>query len=107
MMEEFAKWYNLKSGKTFDIKKGHIWWVVISFGLFRHGHLIYFRCLAHIINLAMQALISVCSKAKYYNPHVLDEHVPDTNSHDRDEIGLIHAIVVKVGWFPSIVESNT
>ena len=56
-----------------------------------------FRCLAHIINLAMQALISGCSKAKYYNPHELDEHVPDTNGTNHDEIGLICAIVVKVG----------
>ena len=46
----------------------------------------------------MQALISTCSKAKYYNPHALDEHVPDTNGTDCDEIGLIHAIVVKVGY---------
>ncbi|KAF8810030.1 hypothetical protein BYT27DRAFT_7092899, partial [Phlegmacium glaucopus] len=48
-----------------------------------------------IINLATQALIAARSKAKYYNPHALDEHVPVTLGTDRDEIGLICAIVVK------------
>ena len=61
--------------------------------------LIHCRCLAHIINLVMQALIATCSKAKYYNPHVLDEHEPDTNGTDFDEIGLICTIIVKVGLF--------
>ena len=56
------------------------------------------RCLAHIINLATQALISTRSKAKYYNPHAIDEHEPDTNRIDHDEIGLVRAIVVKVHY---------
>jgi hypothetical protein len=54
------------------------------------------RCLAHIINLATQALISTKSKTKYYNPHDIDEHVPETTGSDRDELGLVRAIVVKV-----------
>jgi hypothetical protein len=54
------------------------------------------RCLAHIINLATQALIATRSKSKYYNPHDLDEHIPDLDAQERDEIGLVRAIVVKV-----------
>lgn len=54
------------------------------------------RCLAHIINLATQALISTRSKAKYHNPHNVDEHAPDVNAIDRDELGLVRAIAVKV-----------
>lgn len=56
------------------------------------------RCLAHIINLATQALISARSQSKYYNPHAedKDEHIPDLNCLDRDELGLIRAISVKV-----------
>lgn len=55
----------------------------------------YRRCLAHIINLATQALISTRSKAKYYNPHNVDEHTPDTDVLERDELGLVRAISVK------------
>jgi hypothetical protein len=53
------------------------------------------RCLAHIINLATQALISTRSKAKYYNPHNVDEHTLDTDAWERDELGLVRAISVK------------
>jgi hypothetical protein len=54
------------------------------------------RCIAHIINLATQALISTWSKAKYYVPDTEDAHVPDTSAAERDELGLIRAICVKV-----------
>ena len=54
------------------------------------------RCLAHIINLATQALIATRSKSKYYNSHELEEHMPDVDAFERDEMGLIQAIVVKV-----------
>jgi hypothetical protein len=57
---------------------------------------IYPRCLAHIINLATQALIKGHSKAKHYNPALPDEHIPSTEGIDRDEIGLVRAIAVKV-----------
>jgi hypothetical protein len=46
--------------------------------------------------LATQALIASRSQAKYYNPHDLDEHMPDIDGFDRDEVGLVHAVVVKV-----------
>lgn len=59
-----------------------------------------FSCLAHIINLATQALISTRSKAKYYNPHDNEIHeTPNMDAepgHQRDEVGLIRAICVKV-----------
>ena len=50
----------------------------------------------HIINLATQALIKGHSKAKHYNPALPDEHIPSTEGFDRDEIGLVRAIAVKV-----------
>ena len=57
-----------------------------------------YRCLAHIINLTTQALISTRSKAKYYNPHNVDEHSPnfDALAVERDELGLICTISMKV-----------
>ena len=56
----------------------------------------HYRCLAHIVNLATQVLISMRSKAKYYNPHDIDEHSPDFDANERDELGLVCAISVKV-----------
>lgn len=52
--------------------------------------------MAHIINLATQAMISARSKAKYYDSHSEEQHVPDLNGADRDELGLVRAISVKV-----------
>ena len=49
-------------------------------------------CLAHVINLATQMLISTYSKSLHFDPNMPDAHVPTS----RDEVGLIRAIVVKV-----------
>jgi len=57
-----------------------------------------YRCLAHIINLATQALISTRSQAKYYSAHAEDVHIPDLSATDRDEVGLVRSIAVKV-WY--------
>ena len=54
------------------------------------------RCLAHIVNLATQVLILTRSKANYYNPYNIDEHSPDFDANERDELGLVRAISVKV-----------
>ena len=54
------------------------------------------RCLAHIINLTTQALILTKSKAKYYNPHNVDKHLPDLDMVEQDELGLVCTISVKV-----------
>jgi len=45
----------------------------------------------------MQAVISTRSKSKYYNGDPDDEHVPeDLGATEHDEIGIVHAICVKV-----------
>jgi hypothetical protein len=49
-------------------------------------------CLAHVINLATQQLISSYSKSPHFDPHKPNAHIPTT----RDEVGLVRAIVVKV-----------
>ena len=49
-------------------------------------------CLAHVINLATQKLISTYSKSPHFDPKQPDAHVPTS----RDEVGLIRSIVVKV-----------
>ena len=57
----------------------------------------FLRCLAHIINLAVQAVISACSKLKYYNGNPTDNHLlEDLVANKHDEIGIIHAICIKV-----------
>jgi hypothetical protein len=56
------------------------------------------RCLAHIINLATQAVISAHTKSKYFNGDPLDDHMPEDigDSSECDEIGIIWAICIKV-----------
>jgi hypothetical protein len=61
-----------------------------------HYFSLLLRCLAHVINLATQALIKAHTKSKHYNPASPDEHMPDTQGFNRDEVGLIRAISVKV-----------
>jgi len=53
-------------------------------------------CLAHVINLASQALIAAYSKTKFFDPEKPDEHIPDLNMFERDIVGLVRAITVKV-----------
>ena len=60
-----------------------------------HGFLQKNSCLAHIINLATQVLISTYSKTPHYDPKHPDTHIPTC----CDEVGLIQAIVVKVCIF--------
>jgi hypothetical protein len=71
----------------------------------RHGVMIYLRCLTHILNLATQLLISTKSNAKYYSVHdvdVSDADIDDPEQPDRDEVGLVRAICVKV-WCSFII----
>jgi hypothetical protein len=49
-------------------------------------------CLAHVINLATQLLISTYSKSPHFDPRNPDGHIPTS----RDEVGLVRAIAVKV-----------
>ena len=51
----------------------------------------------------MQALIATRSKAKYYSADTEDAHIPDTAGAERDKLGLVRAICVKVIlYFPII-----
>lgn len=54
------------------------------------------RCLAHIINLAMQALILTHSKSKHYNPAEPDADLMVGNGHDV--VGIVQAISVKATY---------
>jgi hypothetical protein len=49
-------------------------------------------CLAHVINLATQTLISTYSKAPHFDPKNPEAHIPA----NHDEVGLVRAISVKV-----------
>jgi hypothetical protein len=100
MLEEFARCYQVKVGSCFDV--GHrqiryvslssLWYIVLTFCL-RSAT----RCLAHIINLATQAVISTRTKSKYYNGDTADDHLPkDSGNGERDEIGIVRAVCIKV-----------
>lgn len=80
MMQELARLTESATGQAFDAKKHRL------------------RCLAHIINLATQALLTAHSKSKHYDPAtpnaelVVERRADDT----RDEVGLVRAIAIKV-----------
>ncbi|KAJ7909869.1 hypothetical protein B0H13DRAFT_621635 [Mycena leptocephala] len=52
-------------------------------------------CLAHVINVATQKLISEYSRSPHFNAHESKAHIPDTSAPMRDEIGLVRMIAVK------------
>ncbi|KAF8802829.1 hypothetical protein BYT27DRAFT_7076476, partial [Phlegmacium glaucopus] len=60
----------------------------------------HIRCLAHVINLATQALLSTYSSASHFDPEAQHDYDPDDalNEDKRDEVGLIRAITVKVSF---------
>ncbi|KZT24066.1 hypothetical protein NEOLEDRAFT_1210327 [Neolentinus lepideus HHB14362 ss-1] len=53
--------------------------------------------MAHIINLATQALIKAHTSGTYYDPHDPDACIPSTplGTANRDEVALVRAIAVK------------
>ncbi len=50
------------------------------------------RCSSHSVNLGSQKFMRTYSKAPHYDPLNPDAHIPT----DRDEVGIIRAITVKV-----------
>ena len=58
----------------------------------------FHSCLAHVINLATQALISTYSKTPHFDPATPEDHlnIAGDQSSARDEVGLVRAIAVKV-----------
>jgi hypothetical protein len=94
MMKELAARLNTSTGKTYHWKKRKIKFVrVISLTRSLVTTVAHKRsCLAHVINLATQMLISTYSKSPHFDPNQPDAHTPTS----RDEVGLIRAIVVKV-----------
>lgn len=60
-------------------------------------------CIEHIINLATQALIKARSTGAFFDPTKGDHPLPSTavprNGSHRDEIAIVRAYGVKVGFF--------
>ncbi|KAG6888672.1 hypothetical protein C0992_007879 [Termitomyces sp. T32_za158] len=73
MLQEFLRRMCNASGKEFSWRKRKI------------------NCLAHVINLATQCLISTYSKTPHFDPKNPEAHVPTA----RDEVGLVRAVAVK------------
>ncbi|KAK0430160.1 hypothetical protein EV421DRAFT_1809158 [Armillaria borealis] len=49
-------------------------------------------CKSHVVNLSSQKMIKTYSKSSHFDPKDPEAHHPQ----DRDEVGLIRAITVKV-----------
>jgi hypothetical protein len=115
MMKELAMCLKNNTDKKYDWKKQKIKFVYSLTGSFQI--LTADSCLAHVINLTTQMLISTYSNSPHFDLKQPDVHIPTS----RDEVGLVRAIVVKVrsfvwlrcdiahhgpGMFISKVESN-
>jgi hypothetical protein len=90
MMKELAARLKAAMGEKYNWEERKIKCV----GLLSHSYQLLMdnSCLAHVINLATQMLISTYSKSPHFDPMKPDAHVPTS----RDEVGLVRAIVVKV-----------
>ncbi|KAF8237267.1 hypothetical protein L208DRAFT_1248424, partial [Tricholoma matsutake] len=73
MMRELAACLKISMGKKYHWRKRKV------------------NCLAHVINLVTQMLISMYSKSPHFDPKQPDAHIPTS----CDEVGLVRAIVVK------------
>jgi hypothetical protein len=96
MMKELAVRLKNSTGKKYDWKKRKIKFVgslAYAFQLLMNN-----SCLAHVINLATQMLISTYSKSPHFDPKEPNAHVPTS----CDEVGLVRSIVVKV-WIIYLV----
>jgi hypothetical protein len=91
MMKKFAARLETTTGKKYNWKKRKI--KCASPQTYQVWLLTNNSCLAHVINLAMQMLISTYSKSLHFNPKQPDAHI--LTSHN--EVGLVRAIVVKAG----------
>ena len=82
MMDEFLKLIMEKTGKTFNGNKRCIQYDIFKL-LFKYlNSFSMLSCLAHVINLATQALIKTYTKSKHYNPASPDDHMPITTGND-------------------------
>ena len=98
MMKELAARLNTSTGKTYHWKKRKVKFVNSSTRSVQSLTNNTCSCLAHVINLVTQMLISTYSKSPHFDPKEPDAHTPTS----RDEVGLIRAIVVKV-WIIYLV----
>jgi hypothetical protein len=93
MLKELATRLHARTGKTYHWKKRRVKFVT---SYITHSLQLLTEnpgsCLAHVINLATQMLISSYSKSPHFNPNQPDAHTPTS----RDEVGLVRAIAVKV-----------
>lgn len=92
MMQELGARLKDATGKEYPWSQRKIKWVFCEVGDFDFSSQFFCSCLAHVINLATQALISAYSKSSHFDPKNPEAHVPTS----RDEVGLIRAIAVKV-----------
>ena len=80
MMQELAHLIESATSQAFDAKKCCL------------------RCMAHIINLTTQAVLTTHSKSHHYDPAApnIDLVIMQWTDDTCDEVGLVRAIAIKV-----------
>lgn len=105
MVEYFASHVAAKIKASYSGEGRRIRYITFFSTLYEFSS--YFRCLEHITNLATQAFLKAYSKSKFYNPAFPDDDLVAVSGKHRDVIGLVRAIVVKVGVPHYYVYSHT
>lgn len=80
MMEQFQRCVETKCNQTFIADQRRIRYVrhcLLCGKVYRPRCI---RCLAHIVNLATQAVIKATSAAPLYNLHEPESHIPDLDT---------------------------
>jgi hypothetical protein len=110
MMDEFVCRYEEKTRHDFDPVGRHIQYglTFIRCAIANTSISIMFcSCLAHIVNVATQKLISTYSKSAFYESEIAGDVEPEYSGNGHDVVGLIRAIAVKVSPFLYVITCIT
>ena len=94
MLAQFAERIKTATGVDFDREERHVRCATVRAPNFVHIISCPHRCLAHIINLATQALLTTYSKSKHYDPTNPDGDLAIGSGVRRNEVGLVRTLKV-------------
>jgi hypothetical protein len=92
MIRDLAAHLKISTGKKYHWRKQKVKSIHLQAAYVSYSSTHYNSCLAHVINLVTQMLISMYSKSPHFDPKQPDAHVATS----CDEVGLMRVIVVKV-----------
>ena len=106
MMVEFASRLETRTTMPYGARANRVQYAMCLLSIAVCHNTLLCSCLAHIINLMTQALLTNFSRSLHYDPQHPDRHLPPDVGPDslavpnsRDVVGLVRMITVKVRQF--------